>query len=67
MFLSMIFMIVLFSTSYGMISEESEIGEYGCDCDYLVTTLEDTNCYDINNDENTDVLDVVHLIDEIIN
>ena len=49
--------------------EELEISEnYDCICDNI--TLEQIDCsndYDINNDENTDVLDVVHLVDEIIN
>ena len=61
--ISILFMIILLSTTYGMISEESEIGQYGCDC----IDLEEVNCYDINQDQNTDVLDVVHLVDEIIN
>ncbi len=61
--ISFLLMIILLSTSYGMISEETEIGECVCDC----IDLEEVNCYDINQDENTDVLDVVHLVDEIIN
>ena len=51
-------------------AEELEISEnYDCICDSFIT-LEEVDCsndYDINNDENIDVLDVVHLVDEILN
>ena len=63
--ISFLLMFILLSTTYGMISEEAEIGEFGCEC----IEIEETNYYDydINNDGSTNVIDVVHLVDEIIN
>lgn len=52
--LNLIIIILLFTAlkSYGQ--EESEVSEYICD-------------YDINNDNNVNVLDAVQLVDYIIN